>query len=198
MSKSSIEDFIRFTKDWEGGLSKALTDTASKNSYPNGYHTNKGITKTTFESLSSKLKYIPSWELFKAMPDKLWFEIFKQGYWNPYNLDDLVKTKPRIAYFIAGYAWGFGVFGAEVRLARFQRSVMGIVDNDIKPFEITANFKADKRPESLRLRDLVESKAKAFVALNQPKNLKGWLNRLNDFQKKFNPSHLVDLKKYYL
>ena len=57
-------NIINFIKAKEGGLSSATTDTASRNpsncgNGSNGkpYHTNKGVTWSTFKSLSSKLGY---------------------------------------------------------------------------------------------------------------------------------------------
>jgi len=189
MSKSgNMNKFIEHVQKWEGGTSKALTDTASKNPCPNtgGIHTNKGITWTTFKGLSSKLGYNYSKELFLSMPNNVWFEIFKQGYWNPYKLDILHKTKPNISYFVAQFAWGFGLGGSESRLANYQRKYMNISDSNITKSEIMENFRKDIVPESIRLSHLIEYKKGVFKSLNQPKNLKGWLNRLADFKKTFN------------
>lgn len=185
---SNMQTFIDHVQKWEGGKSKATTDTASKNPCPDtgGIHTNKGVTWTTFKSLSNKLGYKPTKELFLSMPDNIWLSIFKHGYWNIYKLDELYKTKPNISYFIAQFAWGFGGGGSESRLANYQRKHMGIKDTNITKIEIMQNFKNDIVPEKIRLASLIEYKKEVFKSLNQPANLKGWLNRLADFKKTFN------------
>jgi lysozyme family protein len=61
----------------EGGLSKAKTDAASSNPVPDksGFHTNKGITWTTYKNLAKELKYTPTVEMFYLMPDNIWYSI---------------------------------------------------------------------------------------------------------------------------
>ena len=72
---------IPYIQKWEGGLSRATTDTASKNPSPyehngkTGWHTNKGITWGTFTDLALKLGIAISPFNFLQMPDFIWRKI---------------------------------------------------------------------------------------------------------------------------
>ena len=52
----TINDYVAFTKKWEGGLSRDVSDSASKNPCPtpfngkSGWHTNVGITYAVWRS----------------------------------------------------------------------------------------------------------------------------------------------------
>jgi hypothetical protein len=185
--KIPMKAYIDFVKRWEGGLSSAISDTASKNPAPGSiYHTNKGITWTTYKYMSKELGYTPTTKDFLNLNDSRWFEIMKKGYWDNYNLDKLLNKKSGIAYFITSFAWGSGSGGSEKALANYQRKFMNIKDSDIKKFEITDNFYNDKMSVKDRLTSLIEYKRKYLISLNQPKNIKGWLRRLEDFDKTFN------------
>jgi hypothetical protein len=77
---------VSFIKTKEGGLSSATTDTASNNpsncgNGKNGkpYHTNKGVTWSTFKGLSAKLGYSATCDNFIKMPDSIWGKIYKDG-----------------------------------------------------------------------------------------------------------------------
>jgi hypothetical protein len=61
--------FVPVLKKYEGGLSKAKTDTASKNPVPDGsgYHTNKGITWSTFKAMAQTIDYTATPTLFYQM-----------------------------------------------------------------------------------------------------------------------------------
>jgi len=105
---------VSFIKAKEGGLSSTTTDTASKNPSNCGkgsnglpYHTNKGVTWSTFKGLSSKLGYSASCDNFVKMPDDIWGKIYKDGYWNPMQ-GDRIKNQA-IANTFVEMAWGSGV-----------------------------------------------------------------------------------------
>lgn len=104
---SDFKIYIDFTKIAEGGLSKAKTDTASKYPVPDGsgYHTNKGITWTTFKRLSNQLGYKATPELFYEMPDGVFYDIFRH-YW--INSGAYYITNQAIANLIFQSAWGGG------------------------------------------------------------------------------------------
>jgi hypothetical protein len=190
-SGNVFKRYLKFNKVAEGGLSRAKTDSAS--SYPCPYtyegrtdwHTNKGITWKTFSGLAAKLGYEASAKNFFVMPKSLWLKILKGGYWHPFNLDNC--KSPELAVLIVSWAWGSGVGGAEGRLARWQRKHLGIVDNDITPFEITENFNKSKVSNKKLFNMLCDQRALDFAAMNQPANLKGWLARLERFRKEFTP-----------
>lgn len=182
-------DVFDFVKKWEGGVSRNPADSAAADPVPGiyngktGWHTNKGVTWTTFKSLSQKLGYSATPELFFLMPDDIWKKIAKNGYWDPFMLDTLPKT--RVAYCIFTWAWGSGVGGAARELTKFQKNKMGILINNNTHAEIVANFKTSFMSDEQLFGMLCDEREAFFRGLNKPQFLQGWLNRLNDFRRTF-------------
>lgn len=188
---------VPFMLKYEGGLSRAKTDTASSNPAPWSYqghsdwHTNKGVTYSTFKSLSSKLGYEATADNFFNMPMNIWYKILEGGYMGAYPLSEIAHL-PRIQAVIITWSWGSGTggvgFGSEKRLAEFQRTIFNIQDSNITKKEIIENFKSrvtplNERKIFLQLCDWREAdfkKMSSFAA-----NGKGWLNRLEAFKKLF-------------
>ena len=182
------QDFIKWVKKWEGGKSRALTDTASNYGGPGGVHTNKGITWATYKGAAKSCGYTPTAEDFLKMSDQRWEQIFDKIFWDKWQGDKLMLRSPFLAFYVVQFAWGFGNGGAERRLANFQRKYMSIVDNDITPNEIVRNFISTPIPIKILAPQMISYKESVFKSLGQPANLKGWLNRLKDFEKKFLPT----------
>lgn len=189
-----LKKLVPYIDKWEGGLSRDPNDTASKNPAPwtyngkTGWHTNKGITYTTFIGNASRLGYDPTAENFFLMPDALWLKILNGAYMKAFPLEQ-INHLPRIQAVIITWAWGSGVSGAEKRLANFQREEMGIVDSNITPAEIVANFKAkintaNEREWFHKLCDRREADFRKMATFNVHGN--GWINRLNYFRNLFN------------
>lgn len=178
----------------EGGKSRALTDSASKNFCPvphtDGYkyHTNKGVQWVTFVSLASKCGYDPTPANFYKMPHSIWGKIMKVGFWDVWDLDKMRSI--RLAILCSSWIWGSGPGGAERQMANFIREVWNVDDNDITPSEIVKHF--NKRPWAiLHFNKLCKRRGEFFRSLNQPANLNGWLNRLEDFRKTFRPKFFI-------
>lgn len=188
-----LKKLIPFIIRWEGGLSRATTDTASKNPAPwihygqSGWHTNKGITYSTFVSLAKKIGYSITPKNFFEMSDSLWYKILQHGYVKAYPLH-LINHLPRIQAVIITWAWGSGTAGSERRLANFQRDSMGIVDSNITKAEIVANFKkrVNTRNERKWFDALCDRREADFRRMSTfAANGRGWLRRLADFRKTF-------------
>jgi lysozyme family protein len=184
-----IDKYINFTKKWEGGLSRDKADSAS--SYPcpmpyegkTGWHTNIGITYSAWVGFYGKLKD----KEFFDMSSEDWFRVFKKGYWDKVKGDDY--DSKNIAIFVTGMAWGSGSYQA---IKSLQKSIndCGVkctVDGKIGPKTIAASNSIDAR----KLFDaLTAERERFFRAISKGKNakfLKGWLNRLEDYKKKFRP-----------
>ncbi len=182
-----------FIEKWEGGLSRDPNDTAGSNPAPwsynglTGWHTNKGITYSTFVGNASRLGYAATKENFFNMPDALWLKILKGAYVNAFPIEKIAHL-PKIQAVIITWSWGSGTGGAERYLANFQREEMGIQDSNITPAEIVDNFKRKINPlnESIWFEKLCDRRLADY------KNMKtwsahgnGWTNRLNDFKKTF-------------
>lgn len=172
-------------KKFEGGLSKAETDSARFYPVPDGsgFHTNKGVTWKTFESLAPYLGYEASAANFYRMPDAIWYKIFKKGYWDQIG-GDKIKSQA-IANTLADFAWGAGPGTA----AKVVQRVLGVtVDGVIGPKTIAAiNTKKEKE----LFDKLVEAKKTFYLTLpNQQANYTGWANRLEQ-EKKLNSALIV-------
>ena len=189
LSRPTKQDFIDFVRQWEGGVSRATTDTASASVAPgtNGIHTNKGITWRTYYNNGKGYGYTPTVSDFLKMPDERWLQIFNNVYWKPWEADKLMVKDPALAFYVVQFAWGSGLQGSENQIAKFQRQYMGIKDNDITKSEAVRNFLFDPVLFKYRFDQMIKFKADYYRSLKQPANLNGWLNRLNDFDKKFNP-----------
>lgn len=186
---------IPYIRKAEGGLSRATTDTASKNPAPfnyqgkAGWHTNKGITWTTFSGLASKLGYEPTAANFFSMPDSIWEKIYKDGYWNPMMAGSV--NSDAIAVAIVDYAWAFGVGGATTRLKKWVKSTFGIDAKTMADVVNTVNKQSD---EAETFNKLILHRKAAFLALKQPANEKGWLTRM-DVLKDFGSSLLKTISQ---
>lgn len=173
---------------WEGGLSRNPADSASKNPAPcsyngkTGYHTNKGVTYTTFTSLAKSLNYEPTCENFFTMPEDIFLKIFKTGYWNGFKLDEYKSQK--IANVIVSWAWASGAYGAYKQLKKFfdkeyNIKLSGTYNENINTIKDLFN-KETEIDESAVYNKLIEAYRNFYISLNQPTFIKGWLNRLTD------------------
>ena len=183
---------VSFIKAKEGGLSSATTDTASNNpsncgNGSNGrpYHTNKGVTWSTFKGLSSKLGYSATCDNFKKMPDDIWGKIYKDGYWNPMQ-GDRIKNQA-IANTFVEMAWGSGVGsntstrGAIAYLKKFFKSKYNKSFDNITEIVDYVNELDNNGQTSELFEKLYDFRKSLYTSFNQPSNLKGWINRLDAF-----------------
>ena len=180
---ANISSIIALTKKEEGGLSRATTDTASK--YPSpyihngvgGWHTNRGVTYRTFEALANQLGYQNNRENFINMPDDIWLKIAKNGYWDVLNLDAM--NSQAIANLFFSWQWAAG-YGWRNRIKRYLAS-KGVNWNTSKLKEIPSiiNNLVKQETEKKILDELIEQYKEFYISLNQPANIKGWLNRVD-------------------
>lgn len=184
---AEAKQIIPFILQWEGGLSRDKNDSASKNPAPctykgiSGYHTNKGVTYTTFTTLAKPLGYEPSCENFFLMPNEIFLKIFKTGYWNGFKLDEYKSQK--IANLIVSWAWASGNYGAykqikKYLLKNYNITLTGTYNEKINQIRDYFNSKkgADEKDHYDKL---IEAYRNFYISLNQPTFIKGWINRLN-------------------
>jgi hypothetical protein len=183
---------ITFIKSKEGGLSSATTDTASnspsncgKGSNGKSYHTNKGVTWSTFKGLSSKLGYSASCDNFMKMPDDIWGKIYKDGYWNPMQGDRIQNQA--IANTFVEMAWGSGVGsntstrGAIPYLKNFFKSKYNKNFSNITEIVDYVNELDNNGQTPELFEKLYDFRKSLYTSFNQPSNIKGWFNRLDAF-----------------
>jgi len=184
---------IPFILKWEGGLSRATTDTASRNPSPctfngqTGWHTNKGVTWATFTTLASRLGYAATCTNFQRMPEDIWGKIFKVGFWDAIG-GDQIKSQA-IANVAADFAWGAGPFRAVQRLQMAVNNISSnkiAVDGKIGPRTIAA---VNNTNQLALFNEYTKLKDQFYKNLpGQEANQRGWSNRHNDlleFSKKY-------------
>ena len=173
---ANYTNIIPFIRKWEGGLSKNTSDTASANPVPDGsgFHTNKGITWTTWQSVNGSSK--DSIDRFYKMSDNDWKIIYKKLFWDAIG-GDKIKSQ-RIADILVNWAWGSGVYRPSVTIQR----ILGVTADGVigkKTIEAINNANEVELYNSLK-----DANIKFFKDLGaQPKYadfLQGWLNRLDD------------------
>ena len=187
----------------EGGLSRATTDTASRNPSPcvyngqTGWHTNKGVTWTTFKSLAPQLNYNPSCENFLTMPAEIWGKIFKKGYWDYWDGDRIPFQA--VADFITWTVWGSGAYGSRNFLRKFLRDQYGIIKDTSDRNGIRAELMrlAEKNERKL-WEELIQYRWNWYVTLNQPANLRGWRRSLENYKVWGLETYNFGAKKKYL
>ncbi len=180
---ASYESAIPYIQKAEGGLSRATTDTASKSPSPyeyngkTGWHTNRGITWDTFKGMAPKAGYSVSKDNFISMPDNIWLKIYKIGFWDTAKGD--LYTSQSIANAVVDWAWasGTGTRGAKGALIRYLGK-KGIVASNYDSIAYGFNELVKKEGEQKVFNDLIDERKRFFVSLNQPKNEKGWLSRM--------------------
>jgi len=177
---ADIKHVLPFTNSWEGGPSRATTDTASAHPSPwqykgqYGWHTNRGVTFAAFEKWAPKFGYAVSSENFFNMPDDLWLKIAKVVYWDGLLLDNV--NSDAIAAALFNWTWGSGDTGAGRSLEKYllTKGIVAKTDAD----QVAAINKLSVLNEEKIFRELIDWRAAFFKSLNQPDNLQGWLNRL--------------------
>jgi lysozyme family protein len=184
---------VNFIKKWEGGLSNDPRD-ISPASYPapcvylgqTGWHTNKGIIYSTFESNAFKLGYVASCQNFIAMPDYIWLRIYKYSFWDKFLLD--TYRSQAIADVIVSLAWGSGLGGAYKQIAKFLNSNYGASlkestagfnsTNVVRVRDIIRQHSRTALGEKKLHASLIEHMSRFYISLNKPVYIRGWLNRL--------------------
>lgn len=186
----TLNDFINFEKKWEGGLSRNASDSASKTPCPTpfnektGWHTNAGITYSVWRKKFGKTND----QRFFAMTNDDWFTVFDSLYYSKVRAGEFHSLS--VGFMITTIAWGSGARQAGLTLQRAinQKGGHVSVDGTIGDRTIEA---ANAIPARELFDELVKQRAAFFQRIGKGKNavfLKGWMNRLNAFNKAFRPS----------
>ena len=193
---------VRFITQWEGGLSRHKSDSASSFPCPTafggkkGWHTNRGITYATWVSYFGSTND----DRFLQMSDEDWQFIFNNGYWNRVRGNDIPYVS--IAYVLAAWGWGSGTVTAVKQLQKLlnKRGCKITIDGRIGPQTIAA---VKSQNESELFAACIAWRESFFRYISDEKNgktakqrqqfkdnkdnLKGWLNRLQAFKEAFEP-----------
>jgi lysozyme family protein len=199
---NSPKKLAHFFIVWEGGLSKDPNDSASKSPCPTifkgaHWHTNKGVTYATWKGVFG----VDEDQRFLEMNEEDWTTIMKHRYWDAVKGDQLPYQCA--ADVLTSWAWGSGAGEAGTQLQRMLNRSFNAqltLDGRIGPKTIEAVAKVE--PVDF-FKKACEARESFFRYISDEKNgkttkqklafkknskfLKGWLNRLNSFQKTFHP-----------
>jgi lysozyme family protein len=179
---------FNYLMKWEGGLSRDTHDAASKNPCPathdglTGWHTNKGITWTTFQGAASSCGHSKTdYDLFFEMPVSLVQKIFKTKYWDKVQGDHY--NSQAVANIFTQWAWGSGAGGA---LSLLQKLVPTVGSWAAAPEIINAMIA--EQGERAVFEALMNHRRDFLISLSgegstNAKYQKGWLRRHDDFYK---------------
>jgi lysozyme family protein len=185
---ANFKEIVPFTYEKEGGLSRASSDTARFNPSPysikdpkdgvvkTGWHTNKGVTYSTFRDGASKYGYVDNAENFAKMPEEIWTKIAKKGFWDTMNLDAMKSQA--IANLFFSWMWGSGYSWRKRFQAYLTTKGVDWSISDLKKIPSIIDSLVAKEGEKKIFDELIEQKRQFLISLNQPANTKGWLNRL--------------------
>ena len=167
---------------WEGGLSKHEKDSAAFDAVPDGtgYHTNKGITWTAWKQIFGTDK--ESVRRFYEMSKEDWKQVYK-SYWDGVKAESIESDL--VAEFMADFAWGSGVGGANRQLQYFLRckGLKVAVDGITGKNTLNAlNGLIKAHGEKWVFESLYWHRIEFLRHLKSFKHFgKGWINRLEDF-----------------
>lgn len=177
-------NFVAHILKWEGKFSKDPRDSAAKCVQPGQIHTNRGVTFCTFKTLASSLGITPvTYDRFLKLTDAEAAR-FIYRFYNDVKGSQLPDS---VALAMAEAAWMSGSSRAFVHLRDALKQLGKPVATNTAAItqanrvDPSALFKAyqDKRKQFLQTTLGSQDRYKAFV--------RGWINRLNDFNSKFNP-----------
>lgn len=156
-----------FILKWEGGF--------VNDPYDRGGATNKGVTIGTFQS------FYPGKTVddLKRITDDQWLTIFKSGYWNPWQADQIKNQA--IANILVDWAWASG---ARTAIRKVQEllgvSVDGLVGNE--------TLSAINGQDAEELFDRIKVARYDFVDAivkrdpSQKRFITGWKNRIKSIK----------------
>jgi hypothetical protein len=177
---------VGHVKKWEGTLSKDPRDTAASCVQPGQVHTNRGVTFCAFKSLAAKLGITPvTYNRFISMGDKdaakFLYEYYKAVGGPKIN-------NPELALAMTEANWGSGPTRAQKHLIDALRNLGYTVKDTNQAFEL-----ANKAP-IVKLYEEYQRLRRYYLEVtlgSSPKYAwakQGWINRINDFNKLFQPA----------
>lgn len=181
---ADYKNIVSHTLYHEGGKSKDPDDNAAKNPVPDGsgYHTNKGVTWTSFVALAPKIGYTPTANLFYTMPTEIWLKIYKIGYWDKVG-GDQIKSQA-IANMLAQRAWGSGSKKANTMVQELLNEFGYKIPIDGKTGSTTTNAinqATNNKVKEKKFYDALYQKNMAWLKSlsDWPKYKNGWTKRMN-------------------
>ncbi len=180
---ANYKHIINFIKKAEGGLSKDTNDSASANPVPDGsgYHTNKGITWTTWSNIFGTTA--DSIKRFYAMSDDDWGLVFKPHFWDAI-LGDKINSQ-KVADCIVDFVWGSGKHYPELDVQDVLNHFFAQHLTEDGSFGDATIASINSVNEDDLFNDIIQKHESFYETLvaknpNDAKFLGGWKNRLNN------------------
>lgn len=155
-----------FILKWEGGF---VNDPLDK-----GGATNKGITIGTFRQFYGKDATV---EQLKRITDEQWLHIFKVGYWDRWQADQIINQS--VANILVDWVWASGVHGIKI-----PQRILGVTDDGVVGSKTIAALNARNQGDLFtQIKQARINFCETIVRNNpaQKRFINGWLNRINDF-----------------
>jgi hypothetical protein len=195
-----INKFLNYILSVEGRNSSDPDDPASE-CYPGGIHTVNGITFCKWQKTAPKIGVSASHNAFVNMTNEQYSKILHLDYLNSQSFDGFWKLydeRPAIALLLIDWAYNRGNGGMEADLAKYQRDLLKLQDNDITIPEIMSNFRRSKWSDDALLISLFWRRLKRYKdiddarrARGQKSYYKGWANRVKNYYKQFAPATVI-------
>lgn len=181
------DSFVKHILKWEGKLSKDPRDNAAKCVSAGQFHTNRGVTFCTFKTLAAGLGITPvTYDRFLKLTDQEAAR-FIYRYYTDVKGSQLPDS---VALAMTEAAWGSGSTRAFKHLRDALTDLGRPVTTNLQAIsaasavDTTRLFKAYQNRRKQYLQNTLGSQPQYAVFV------RGWINRLNDFTKKFNPFSL--------
>lgn len=169
---AKVEKLVPKILKWEGGFVNHPND--------KGGATNKGITIGTYTYYrKSKGLTLPTVNDLKNISNEEWIDILKTLYWDKWKADQI--TNQSIANLLVDWVWGSGGYGI-----KYPQQALGVVDDGIVGNKTL--YAVNTYPNQKELfQKLWNRRKQHFESIvqrdpSQKVFLKGWMNRLNDYQ----------------
>jgi len=177
----NYKDLIPFLLRWEGG---EVNDPNDK-----GGHTNKGVTYGTYEQLCKGIYGVnPSKAHFISLTDNEVGLIVKH-FWDKSTNNNQIRCQ-KVAEAITTWRWGSGTQGLMWFQMMLNQSFSGKLSIDGVIGKGTIDL-INSQNQDLLFKSALEYRAERFNLIckfntSQEIYLRGWLNRLTDFGKRWN------------
>lgn len=165
MAKAAL--LVPFILRWEGGYVNDPDD--------RGGATNRGVTLATFRHFYGSDATV---EQLRTLTDAQWFHIFKTGYWDRWQADQIASQS--IANLLVDWVWASGVHGIVQPQKILDVEPDGVVGP--KTLEALHARQAEELFYQLRAARLAFVEGIARRTPSQKKFLRGWQNRINALQ----------------
>jgi lysozyme family protein len=182
-----FKEFSKHVLKWEGRTSKDPKDRAAK-CYPNGIHTNKGVTYCTFKDRAASLGITPvTHDRFLKLTDeevrKFIYEYYTKDNFN--SLPDAVGLALTEAKWLSGnHVWSNAIDTlTKLKVTGIPPKRSNLAYSIEEKNKILASIK--KQPEAAFFDEFFNVRTNFFKSIakgGQERFLRGWLNRVNDFK----------------